>query len=270
MKIEKRYRLIAFVLLVVLNACGTHKKEVIREDFKSYYDAYNVRGSFVVYAPEANEIIHYNKAQYDKEFTPASTFKICNSLIGLETGIIRDADFVIKWDSVIRQNANWNRDHDLRSAFKFSTVWYYQELARRVGTQQMKMWLDKCEYGNADTTGGIDKFWLTGGLRITPHEQINFLQRLHDNDLPFSQRTMDIVKDIMIVKDTSDYIIRAKTGWGTDNNMDIGWYVGYVERNGKVYYFANCVQNDDFDNPNFVSSRIEITHQLLLELKIIE
>ncbi len=92
-------------------------------------------------------------------------------------------------------------------------------------------------YGNADTSGGIDKFWLTGGLRITPEQQINFLRRLHDNKLPFSQRSMDIVKNIMIAKDTLGCIVRAKTGWGDQDDLNIGWYVGYVADKRKCLLF---------------------------------
>lgn len=166
----------------------------IRDDFKKYYDRFRVEGSFVLYDPQQDKHIFYNKDQFKQSFSPASTFKICNSLIGLETGVIKDENFVIPWDSVPRKNPNWNKDHDLKTAFKNSTVWYYQELARRVGGQKMKYWLDKAAYGNADTSGGIDKFWLFGGLRISPEQQIDFLKRLHDNSVPFSQRSIDIVK----------------------------------------------------------------------------
>ena len=164
----------------------------------------------------------------------------------------------------------WNQDQDLKSAFKNSTVWYYQELARRVGGERMKYWLDKANYGNADTSGGIDKYWLTGGLRITPEQQIDFLRRLHDNKLPFSQRSMDIVKDIMIAKDTLDYVVRAKTGWGEQDDTNIGWYVGYVETTDNVYYFANCIQTADSEKKDFVRARTEIVYQILNELKLIK
>jgi beta-lactamase class D len=94
-------------------------------------------------------------------------------------------------------------------------VWYYQELARRVGADTMKFWLDKVSYGNADTSGGIDQFWLTGNLRISPIEQILFLQKLKSEQLPFSKNTITIVKDIMI-QERSESLINRKT---TNTNM---------------------------------------------------
>ncbi len=257
-----------------LTACQQKQSSEIRDDFKAFYDQYNVEGSFVLYHPQADKYVFYNQSQFQQEFSPASTFKICNSLIGLETGVIEDENHVIPWDSVVR-NPLWDKDHDLKTAFANSTVWYYQELARRVGGQQMKFWLDKANYGNADTSGGIDKFWLTGGLRISPEQQIDFLKRLRNNELPFSQRSVDIVKDIMITKDTMDYVVSAKTGWGGHGDKDVGWYVGYVETRDDVFYFANCVQidseklNDVQRAIRFDNSRTEIVYKVLDELKLI-
>ncbi|MBK9098962.1 MAG: class D beta-lactamase [bacterium] len=239
-----------------------------REDLKKFYDDYNVEGLFVLYDQNNDKFMFYNEPQFKVQLTPASTFKICNSLIGLETGVIKDENYVLQWDSVVRRIPEWNKDQELKTAFKNSTVWYYQELARRVGGEQMKYWLDKANYGNADTSGGVDKFWLSGGLRISPEQQINFLRQLHDDKLPFSHRSMDIVKKIMIAKESSEYVVRAKTGWGFQDNTNIGWYVGYVETNNNVFYFANCIRTKD-DIPDFGKARIDIVYQILEELKVI-
>jgi beta-lactamase class D len=269
MKTAKQTIILLTMAVFGLTMCKQKQATEIREDFKKYYDQYNVDGSFVLYDPQIDKYIFYNKEQFEQLFSPASTFKILNSLIGLETGVIADENFVIPWDSVIRQNPNWNTNHNLKSAFKYSTVWYYQELARRVGGQQMKYWLDKAKYGNADTSGGIDKFWLTGGLRISPKQQIDLLKRLHDNQLPFSQRSMDVVKTIMIAKDTLGYVVRAKTGWDGKDDKDVGWYVGYLEKKDKVYYFANCIQSTDLKNKHFANARIDIVYLILNDLKLI-
>lgn len=259
----KQTILLAFISVIGLTSCGQAQKNEVRNDFKKYYDQFSVQGSFILYDQQNDKYTFYNQEQTKQSFTPASTFKICNSLIGLETGVIGDENFVITWDSVVRQNSKWNQDHDLKTAFKNSTVWYYQELARRVGGQQMKLWLDKANYGNADTSGGIDKFWLTGGLLITPQQQIDFLVKLRNNKLPFSQRSMDIVKKIMIEKDTLDYVIRGKSGWGAKE--DIGWFVGYIEIGENVYYFANCIQATDFNKAN---ARRDIVYLILDDLKL--
>lgn len=243
-------------------------ERAVRNDFKQYYDTFAVAGSFILFDPQANKYTYYNPAQRFDSITPASTFKICNSLIGLETGVITDENFVIPWSGSMYLNFAWNKDHDLALAYKNSTVWYYQELARRVGGKRMKYWLEKANYGNADTSGGIDQFWLSGGLRITPDQQIDFLIRLHDNKLPFSDRSIRIVKKIMIEQDTLGYVLRSKTGWGIQDKKDIGWYIGYIEKEGKVYYFMNCIQSSDVNNQLFGEARIEIAKRILKELGV--
>jgi len=260
---------------IIFSSCKQKPADEIREDFKKYYEEYKVNGIFALYNQNEDKYTLYNSNEFKTPYIPASTFKICNSMIGLETGVIPDENYVIKWDSVTR-NPVWDKDHDLKTAFKNSTVWYYQELARRVGYQKMKMWLDSAHYGNADTTGGIDRFWLTGNLRISAEQQIDFLKRLHDDQLPFSKRTTDIVKSIMIQKDTLGYVLRAKSGWGAQGEEDIGWYVGYVKTKDNVYYFSNCVKvkSNELNNNEpailFDHSRKEITLQILKELSIIQ
>ena len=268
MKTTRPLILLLTIAVFGLKACKQKQVTEVRTDFKKYYDQFKVDGSFVFYDPQAEKYIFYNQDQFEQTFSPASTYKICNSLIGLETGVIKDENFVIHWDSVTRENPNWNSDHDLKAAFKNSTVWYYQELARRVGGEKMKYWLEKANYGNADTSGGIDKFWLTGGLRISPKQQIDFLKRLHDNQLPFSERSENIVKSIMTVKDTLNYVISGKSGWGVQENKDIGWFVGYLEAKDKVYYFANCIQSTDLNNKDFAKARKDIVYLILDDLKL--
>lgn len=250
-------------------SCKQKQNFTERNDFKTYYDNCNVEGSFVVYDQKMDQYTFYNKSKYTQLLTPASTFKICNSLIGIETGVISDENFVLQWDSVVRKIPNWNMNQNLATAFKNSTVWYYQEIARRVGGKQMKFWLDKLNYGNSDTSGGIDKFWLSGGLKVSAEQQIDFLRRLHDNKLPFSKRTTDIVKKIMISRDTLEYVTRAKTGWGQQDSTNIGWYVGYIETKDNVLYFANCIKTSKPDD-NFAKARINITYSILEDLKLIK
>ena len=116
-------------------------------------------------------------------------------------------------------------------------VWFYQDLARRIGEERMQHYVDEVGYGNQDISGGIDRFWLDGGLRITSEQQIDVLRRLYHDELPFSQRAMDIVKDILIKEKTHAYVLRAKTGWAGQT----GWLVGYLEQNGNVYFFATTI-----------------------------
>lgn len=260
------------VLLFIFIGCTTSQKKEESGDFKKFYDEFHVTGSFILYNQTDDHYVYYNKAQSEKQFTPASTYKIFNSMVGLETGVIADENFVIPWDSVIRRPV-WNHDHDLKSAFEHSTVWYYQELARRVGGKQMKYWLDKAAYGNADTTGGIDRFWLDGSLRITPIQQIDLLERMYAETLPFSKRSMVITKEIMKTVDTLGGTVYGKTGWGMQDGEDIGWFVGFFEKDDQVYFFSNCIQmsseqiKDPAEETLFDRSRREIVYKVLEEVR---
>ena len=266
---QLKYILKILLFTLFFASCVSSKKIILKEDYKSYFKQYKVDGSFVLYNQNDKSYSIYNKSQFEQEFTPASTFKICNTLIGLETGVITDENFVIPWDSVLRQIPKWNTNHDLKTAFKNSTVWYYQELARRVGVEKMQFWVDKLKYGNKNISGGIEKFWLRGDLRITPKQEIDFLVKLNNNKLPVSKRSIDILKKIMLVSDTNGIKIYAKTGWGSQNKLEIGWYVGFVETKDNVYYFSNCIQTSDLENQNFAQARIEIAQNILKSLGIL-
>jgi beta-lactamase class D len=206
------------------------------DDFK----AQSVSGTMLIYDEQAQRYLVLDRQRAETAFAPASTFKIFNALTALETGVIADEHEVLKWDGTKRWLAVWNRDHDLASGMKYSVVWFYQEIARRVGQERMQAWIDKAGYGNRDISGGIDRFWLgKGGLRISAVEQIGFLRRLADDALPFSARSQDIVRRITIVEQGDGYVLHAKTGWKqVEGETDLGWYVGWVERDARRWFFA--------------------------------
>ena len=269
-KIKTLLAVILFLVSFISSTSSFSQKQNIQNNWKKFYDEVGMEGAFAIYNQKNKEYTLYNPAFFREEFLPASTFKIFNSLVGIETGIIADENFIIKWDGMDKGYPLWNKDQDLREAFKNSTVWYYQELARRVGGKDLKIWLDRAKYGNTDTSGGIDMFWLTGGLRISMEQQIDFLKRLQADQLPFSKRSMDIVKNIMIREITPEYTIRSKTGWIGNTGANTGWYVGYVELKNNIYFFANYLKDSDASDPNFAKARIEITNKILKSLKIIK
>ncbi|QNK61268.1 class D beta-lactamase [Pedobacter sp. PAMC26386] len=265
----KRTQFLILLAVFCLISSKSNGQTNNRSDLKKFYDEYQVQGSFILYDQKNDHYTYYNQLQTTTAFTPASTFKICNSLIALETGAVKDENVVFKWDKKERPIPAWNADTDMKNAFKNSTVWFYQELAKLVGDEKMKFWLQKANYGNGDISGGIDGFWLWGGLRISPIQQINFLKELQGNKLPFSPRTMDIVKNIMIAKQTNNYVIRAKTGNGKQGDLYVSWYVGYITIADRVYYFSNCIQTQD-KKPDFKKAGISIAINILDDLKIIK
>lgn len=243
------------------------KVAVQTPDLGRHFKEFGLSGSMLIYDSNNKRTYEYNPQRNATAITPASTFKIFNAMVALETGIIRDDVAVLTWDGIKRELDVWNRDTNLRQAFKDSTVWFYQVLARRAGHERMQQFIDKVGYGNRQigTAENIDRFWLQGPLQITPKSQIEFLQRLYQNNLPFSQRTMDLVKDIMVREQTPDYTLRGKTGWLNTTKPELGWFVGYLEQKKNVYFFAMTIDSKLSDAPK----RIEITRRSLKDLGLL-
>jgi beta-lactamase class D len=229
-------------------------------NFDQVFQELGVDGAIVIYDKNNQRFYEHNPSRNTTAFFPASTFKVLNALISLETGVIRDDVSVLTWDGITREIPAWNRDTNLRQAFKDSTVWFYQVLARKNGHERMQQFIKQVGYGNQQigTPDQIDHFWLDGPLQITPKQEIEFLQRLEQNDLPFSQRTIDLVKDIMIIEKTPDYTLRGKTGWLNSVNSNIGWIVGYLEQKNNVYFFAT---NIVILNSQDATKRLEVTRR---------
>ncbi|MDD5157186.1 penicillin-binding transpeptidase domain-containing protein [Sulfurimonas sp.] len=192
-------------------------------------------GSAVILDLNSSKRVVFGERENER-YSPCSTFKILNSLIALEVKAVEDENESIKWDGVVREYEAWNRDHSMRSAIAESTVWFYQEMARRIGYKRMAEYVKGTKYGNMDTSRTLSDFWLgSGSLAISPNEQIDFLSRFVRNDLLFLQQNINTVKDIMTIEKKDGYTIAAKTG----SCGGIGWFVGFIEngQSGKVFVF---------------------------------
>lgn len=231
-------------------------------------------GTFVLLDARSGETIRHNPERARTGFLPASTFKIPNTLIALETGVADGPNFFLRRDTILAPTeswwpASWREDHTLRTALPNSVVWYYQELARRVGSERMQGYLDRFDYGNADISGGIDEFWLSGGLRISADEQVDFLRRFLDGELGVSQRNTELVKELLLLEEAPTYRLSGKTGWASFDDPDIpqiGWFVGYLERGEELHIFAlNLRVRNDED----VAARQEITRAILRDRGLI-
>ena len=198
----------------------------------------------------------YDAERAGRRYSPASTFKIPHSLFALDAGILRDEFQVIPWDGVKRPIEAWNKDQDLRSAMRNSTVWVHERFARQLGDEREIEYVRKIGYGNA-VIGGGKPFWVEGDLAISANEQVSFMRRLFRNELPFRVEHQRLVKDVMINEAGPDWILRAKTGW----SGRVGWWVGWVEwPTGPVFFALNIDTPKRADN---LPKRQDITRKVL-------
>lgn len=281
------YKLLIVLLLAQLTAACTLsdkaeepeaslplEKDVDLADFFPGIDHNDA--TFVVYRPLSGQIIRHNAVRAQQRFIPASTYKIPNSLIALETEVAKGAEHMIPWDSAVKPakgfwSPEWSRNHTLRSAMRLSVYWYYQTLAREIGAERMQEYLDQFDYGNRDMGGDIDQFWLHGDLRISPNEQVRFLERMYNGKLGLSTRSTRIVKEILVLEESPGYRLSGKTGTAdVTATRELAWLVGFVEREGNVWFYALNMEGEQvWEQWGSSSKRIALVRSLLQELEIL-
>lgn len=254
-----------FIAILVFTK-PVHATEIIeRKDLLSLFEKYKVTGAFALYEPAKDQLMLVNPERAKTRMIPASTFKIANSLIVLETGIVKDENEVLPYGGKRQHFKAWEKDMPLTQAFKISNLPIYQELAHKADFETYKTWLKKLEYGNQSLGGDITLFWLKGPLKISAVEQAKFISKLAKSQLPVSERTHQIVRKISKVETKGQRTLYAKTGWTLAPNPDLGWYVGWVDGDNGTYSFA---LNIDIINKSDVPKRKELARALLSELGI--
>lgn len=252
---------ILFILSFGFTISGSNGKLFIeKNDWAKFYKDVNLDGTFLLTKLNSDTLYYHNLERANKNYLPASTYKIPNSLIALETKVIKDENEIIEWDGKVRFVDQWNKDQNLQSAIRYSCVWFYQELSRRIGRDRMQLYVDSINYGNCKLGDQIDTFWLEGDIRISPIEQVDFLTAFLNRQLPFKNRTIDTVEKILLIDSTNTYRLYAKTGWTARVSSQVGWYVGFVKRNNEIWIFA---LNIDINENKDAENREGITRKLL-------
>lgn len=275
-----RYLLPLSLLLLIASCRNTRIKE--HAEWGERFRQLGIQKGCFILRDHTHESVHlYNKDGCLKRYMPASTFKIFNSLVALETSVAQDETLVIPWDSVVRRRPEWNKTMNMREAFRVSNVGYYQEIARRIGRQNMQHYLDTVKYGNMKIGNAVDSFWIDNSLQISADEQVGFLKRLYFEELPFTLRTQTIVKSLMLQEDSADNKVYYKTGWGdADAQTYVLWVVGFMEHGEEVKEHKNSMNKSDRRNYPYIFAlnfevpksdtthdwsniRIQLLHQLL-------
>jgi beta-lactamase class D len=260
-----RYLLAALIILFGFSSqagCWTESPAVDR-----CFQEAGVIGTFVLYDVSADVSTGYNGDRAEKRFVPASTFKVANSLIGLSTGAVKSVDETLPYQGPAQPFSKaWEKDMGLREAIVLSNVPIYQELARRIGLERMREDVVLLDYGNKNIGTSVDTFWLVGPLMISAGEQTRFLARLAQGTLPLPQGAQKSVREIMLLEQGAGWNLYGKTGWENAPGKGIGWWVGWVEKKGRIYAFA---LNIDVQTPTDAPKRIEVGKASLKALGIL-
>ncbi|MFN5371754.1 MAG: penicillin-binding transpeptidase domain-containing protein [Bacteroidia bacterium] len=243
-------RLILLMLLAFLGKA--HAQQAHCKTCDARYDsilrAHHLRGGYLIYDEQKDELHTNHFDLLDTMLSPASTFKIYNALQALDNKILRDENDTLHWDGKKRMVDAWNRDLNLQEAFSTSAVWYFQEVARKTGKERVEAVLNKLDYGNKSAAGAIDSFWLNGTLRISGRQQLDLLRRLYHEQLPFGKESQQTVKRIMKNAEPNLY---GKTGWGMWQGKDLGWFIGWMEHKDKPVFFVHILISDALPDDEF-------------------
>jgi beta-lactamase class D len=241
---------LALVAASVLNAGVARADDILeRPDLVSVFQEQGAVGTFALYEAAADRTTVVDRQRAEARFAPASTFKIANSLIALETGVVHDENEIIPYGGKPQPIKAWEK-----------------EIARRVGMARYEQWLAGLDYGNRQLGTVVDRFWLDGPLAISAVEQARFAARLGQGTLPASERAQAIVRDILQLETVDGAVLFGKTGWLTSHSPKIGWWVGWIERNGEVVAFA---LNIDMATVDDAPKRIAIGKALLVKLGVL-
>ncbi|XZF12456.1 penicillin-binding transpeptidase domain-containing protein [Chitinophagaceae bacterium MMS25-I14] len=285
MHFNRLFSYLAPLLLLAVASCDNPRIKEKDEWGKHFADHGIKNGCFILRDNNHESVLYYNKERCIQRFSPASTFKIFNSLVALETGIAPDEQMVIKWDGVQR-SPEWDKDMTMREAFKVSCVPYYQEIARRIGPATMQHYLDTVKYGNMHMGGAIDMFWLNDTLQISADEQMGLMKKLYFNELPFSERAQRIVRSMMLQEDTLGYKLYYKTGWSQLPGKQVMWITGFAEKIVHVTEAKESMNKTDqraypyfftenFDIPandttkDWTKVRLDVLHDVLRDYEVI-
>lgn len=264
------------LVTVIATSCSFNN---VKEDksLAKYFTDNKVEGCFALMDNGTGQFTVYNLPRFrDSSYLPASTFKIVNSLIGLQTGKISSDSMVIKWDGVERSFPGWNKDLTMYEAFRVSSLPYYQEVARRIGKDTMQFWLDSLGYGAKNDEEkvriktSVDSFWIDNSIKVSPDAQLGLVKRLYFDQLPFFKTYQGMVKRAMLFEDNTKYRLAYKTGWGyAPNGNMIGWVVGWIEENNHPYFFVLNLETAD-QNFDMVGTRMKILKGILKEQDFFE
>lgn len=196
----------------------------------------------------------------DELVTPASTFKIAISLMGFDSGVLRDdhSPYLPYKARYASDNPAWRHGTDPAGWLRESIVWYSQQVTSQLGAARIRSYVRAFDYGNGDLASvpGMDDAIalseVSPTLRITPIEQTVFLRKVVNRSLPLSEHAFDVTARLLKGPTLANgWEVHGKTGTASmrladgsaDETQDLGWYVGWAIKDGRTVVFARLLQH---------------------------
>ncbi|MDX2083237.1 MAG: class D beta-lactamase [Rickettsiales bacterium] len=209
--------------------------------------------------------------------TPCSTFKIAISLMGYDQEFLVDEthpEFPFK-PEYIHYSEMWKRSQNPTTWMKYSVVWYSQIITQKLGKEKFSAYVKKFNYGNQNVFGdegknnGLTESWLDSSLKISPEEQVQFLQKLLDDKLSVSAKAQQMTRNILFVEELPhDWKLYGKTGscGSSDDKKQNGWFVGWVQKEKHKIIFANYLEDEEITDYSGGKIAKEQARKRLIEL----
>lgn len=255
-----RHRFLLLLTLTFLLAACSQRTTTQQLDLNEQFGSYT--GSFKLYDLTAKTYSVYHEEKRDQRYAPASTFKVLHSLIALETGVVQSAETVIPWDGSAHSIPAWNRDQTLRSAVSDSVIWYFQRVATDIGRDREEHYLQKVGYGNQKVGPDVTTFWLDGSLAVSVDDQLAFITRFYQEELPFDKSVIQTVKQLITLRQDPEVTFAGKTGSAVRVTPNIGWFIGYIVTEEKPYTFVTRLEGDGVTG----AQAKEVTEKVLRKL----
>lgn len=230
-------------------------------------------GTFVLFDAAADTMLVWNEERATQRFAPAATFRIANTLIGLDVGAVKSIDERVPYKPAHYRDHDGNerlrpllygsrayasppiRQMELRKEMRISRSPLFRQLARQIGGERMRAGMAKLTYGNMQSGGQVDRFWRDGSLQISAVEQAEFLSKLAKGTLPVAKKALDQTRELTLQEQTAGYKLHSKSGLlTTGSNSQLGWWVGWVERENEVFSFALNVDMTSGTNPQALAA----------------
>lgn len=218
----------------------------VAEELSGIFTDEGLEGVIVVHDLRSGATLRSDSLRAARRIPPGATFEILGALVALEAGAVEGV-FDAIGPGPEGEGSPAGADGDpptLASAFRASSTADFVELTRRVGPDGVAAWVRRTGYGNGEVGGSAGPFWVDGPLEISPDEQIGFLRRLHAGRLPFSSRSLDAVRQLMLLDRGPDWALRGKTAWHRTGRTDQLWFVGWAEREDEAAFFVIEFRNE--------------------------